>query len=67
MLGATFLRPGVFNIPGTILGTLIISLLNNGFNMISAPTFIRDIILGLVMLVSVTVVTMIRRRTEKNE
>jgi len=67
MLGATFLRPGVFNIPGTILGTLIISLLNNGFNMISAPTFIRDIILGLVMLVSVTVVTMIRRRTEKIE
>ncbi len=67
MLGATFLRPGVFNIPGTILGTLIISLLNNGFNMISAPTFVHDLVLGLVMLVSVTIVTMIRRRTEKIE
>jgi ribose/xylose/arabinose/galactoside ABC-type transport system permease subunit len=67
MLGATFLRPGVFNIPGTILGTLIVSILNNGETMISAPTFSRDLILALVMIVSVSIVTILRRRTEKIE
>jgi ribose transport system permease protein len=65
LLGATFLRPGVFNIPGTILGSLIISILTNGFVMISAPTYARDMILAMVMIISVSVVTLIRRRTEK--
>jgi ribose/xylose/arabinose/galactoside ABC-type transport system permease subunit len=67
MLGATFLRPGVFNIPGTLLGAIIISILNNGFTMVSAPTYTRNLALGLVMLISVTLVTVIRRRTEKIE
>ena len=65
MLGATFLRPGVFNIPGTILGALIVVILSNGFTMISAPAYARDLIMALVMIVAVTAVTVLRKRTEK--
>lgn len=67
LLGATFLKPGVINIPGTILGALIVSILNNGLTMVSAPNFARDITLALVMIISISLVTIIRRRSEKTE
>ena len=67
LLGATFLKPGVINIPGTILGALIVSILNNGFTMVSMPAFGRDIVLALVMIISISLVTIIRRRSEKTE
>jgi ribose/xylose/arabinose/galactoside ABC-type transport system permease subunit len=65
MLGACFLRPGVFNIPGTILGALIVTIFSNGFMMVSAPAWVRDLVLGAVMVAAVSIVTIIRRRSEK--
>lgn len=67
MLGATFLHPGVFNVPGTLLGSLIVIMMINGFTMTSVPAFARDLILGAVMVIAVTLVTYIRKRSEKTE
>lgn len=67
MLGATFLHPGVFNVPGTLLGSLIVIIMINGFTMTSVPAFARDLVLGVVMVIAVTLVTYIRKRSEKTE
>lgn len=65
MLGATFYRVGVFNIPGTILGALLVNILTNGMTMAGAATWQKYIVQGIVMLFAVVTVTVIRARTAK--
>lgn len=61
MLGATFYRIGVYNVPGAIVGAVIISALDNGLTMIGADTVAKLLIKGLVLLLSVFTVTLLRR------
>lgn len=49
VLGGTSLAGGV----GTILGALIIGVINNGMNMLSVPYFYQLIVKGIVILVAV--------------
>ncbi len=49
VLGGTSLAGGV----GTMVGTLIIGVMNNGMNMLSVPYFYQLIVKGLVILVAV--------------
>jgi len=65
MLGALFLKPGVFNIPGTIIGAILVGSIANGLQMMSAPTYMKNFVTGAVMLVAVVVTTLIRKNTEK--
>jgi ribose/xylose/arabinose/galactoside ABC-type transport system permease subunit len=65
MLGATFLRPGVFNIPGTIIGSLLLSIIGNGLLMVSAPSYMQNFVTGAIMFTSVIIITIIRKNTEK--
>ena len=67
MLGATFYRIGMFNVPGTILGALLVNIINNGMTMLGAQTYQKYLVQGVVMLVAVTVVTLIRLRTAKKD
>lgn len=53
MLGATFLKPGVFNIPGTVLGAFLLAVISNGLTMIGASYFVKDFIQGAVLIISV--------------
>jgi len=61
MLGATFYRIGVFNVPGCIVGAIIISSLDNGLTMIGAGTVEKHLVKGIVLLGSVFLVTILRR------
>jgi ribose/xylose/arabinose/galactoside ABC-type transport system permease subunit len=56
MLGATFLRAGIPNIPGTVIGALLLGVISNGLTMIGASFFMKDIIQGIILLISVGII-----------
>lgn len=60
--GASFLG-GKGTMLGTMLGALIIAVLRNGFTLLSAPSSIQNIVLGLVIIVAV-LIDVIRERAE---
>jgi ribose/xylose/arabinose/galactoside ABC-type transport system permease subunit len=53
MLGATFLKPGVYNIPGAVLGGLLLAIIQNGLIMINASYWLKDIVQATILLFSV--------------
>lgn len=53
LLGATFLRPGVINVPGAILGAVLLTVISNGLIMINASFYMKDIVQASILLISV--------------
>lgn len=53
MMGATFLRPGRYNIQGTIVAALLLAIISNGTVSIGAADFVDDLIQGFVILLAV--------------
>jgi ribose/xylose/arabinose/galactoside ABC-type transport system permease subunit len=64
MLGATFLKPGVPNIIGSFVGALMLSIISNGLTMINASYHMKDIIQGLVLLISLAMVALINLKSK---
>ena len=63
-IGASSLRPGKFHIVGTIIGVLLIGVINNGLSVMGVPTYWQYIVQGLLLvaaLFSAGVLTMRRR------
>jgi ribose/xylose/arabinose/galactoside ABC-type transport system permease subunit len=54
LLGGTSLHGGEGRVSGTLLGVLIIGVLNNGMTLLSVKTFYQMIANGLLLLVAVT-------------
>ena len=53
VIGGTSLAGGKGTIVGTVIGALIISVLNNGLQIVSVPQEWQNVILGIVILVAV--------------
>jgi ribose transport system permease protein len=53
VIGGTSLAGGKGSIVGTIIGALIISVINNGLQIMSIPQEWQNVILGVVILVAV--------------
>jgi len=53
-LGMTTIKPGQANILGTVIGVLLMGILNNGLNLIGAPFYAQNIIRGAVLIAAVT-------------
>lgn len=53
LIGMTTIEPGRPNVPGTVVGVLMIGSLTNGLVLMGAPYFIQDIVLGAIILASV--------------
>ena len=53
LIGMTTIEPGRPNVPGTLVGVLLIGVLTNGLVLLGAAYYVQDIALGLVILVSV--------------
>jgi ribose/xylose/arabinose/galactoside ABC-type transport system permease subunit len=53
MLGATFLKPGVFNVPGAVLGGVLLAVIANGLIMVNASFWLKDIVQASILLLSV--------------
>jgi ribose transport system permease protein len=55
LLGMTMFQPGKPNVPGTVVGSLVIGVLGNGLVLLGAPYYVQDITLGLIILGSVAI------------
>lgn len=64
VIGGASLAGGVGRITGTIVGVLIIGVLNNGLNLLGVSPFIQQIIIGLVIAGAVST-DVLRRRKER--
>lgn len=53
LIGMTTIEPGRPNVPGTVVGVLMIGSLTNGLVLMGAPYFVQDIVLGAIILASV--------------
>jgi ribose transport system permease protein len=53
-LGMTTIRPGQANLLGTIVGVLILGILNNGLNLVGAPFYMQNIVRGGMLVLSVS-------------
>jgi ribose transport system permease protein len=54
LLGMTTIEPGKPNALGTLIGALIIGTLTNGLTLLGAAYYIQDILLGVIILASVS-------------
>jgi ribose transport system permease protein len=55
LLGMTTIEPGKANVLGTVIGALIIGMLSNGLTLVGAEYYIQDIILGVIIIASVSI------------
>lgn len=61
-LGATTLRPGTYNIPGTILALFFIAAAVSGLAILGAQPWVTDVVNGVSVVVAVTLSAQFRRR-----
>jgi ribose transport system permease protein len=62
LLGMTMFTPAKPNIPGTVVGALIIVILSNGLVLLGAQYYIQDIMLGIIIIASVAVSASVLKR-----
>lgn len=53
LIGMTTIEPGRPNVPGTLVGVMMIGCLTNGLVLLGAEYYVQDIVLGAIILVSV--------------
>ena len=53
VVGGTSMSGGSGKIGGTIIGALIIGILNNGLNLLNVNSFWQDVVKGIVILLAV--------------
>lgn len=66
MVGATFFHIGIYNIPGTVLASILVCMIENGMVMLGAPNFAKYLVKGAILLAAVTIVTVIKKRQMKS-
>jgi ribose/xylose/arabinose/galactoside ABC-type transport system permease subunit len=63
VLGGTPLTGGKASIPGTLLGSLLVAVINNGLNLLNVSVFYQNVTLGLLLLGALTLEALAARRT----
>jgi ribose transport system permease protein len=53
ILGGASLSGGIGTVTGTLLGAIIIGVINNGMNLIGISAFFQQIVKGIIILVAV--------------
>lgn len=61
MMGATFLRPGRYNVQGTVVAALLTAIINNGITFCGYPDYIQNIVNGIILLIAVGYIAMTRK------
>ena len=65
VLGGCSLRGGEGTVIGIVIGAAIIQILNNGSSLLGISDFLREAIIGLVILLGVTADEVVKRRIKK--
>lgn len=66
-LGATAIRPGKYNVWGTVIGVFLIAVAINGLTLSGADTWITPVFNGLALVLAVAVSTLLGRRQKRVE
>jgi ribose transport system permease protein len=61
-LGMTLLASGAANLPGTMIGVLIIGVMSNGLNLVGANTYVQQVLTGVIIIAAVAL-SALRKRT----
>lgn len=56
-IGGTAMTGGVGNVLGTLIGALILGVLNNLFNLLNISAYIQEVVRGVIILVAVLATT----------
>jgi len=62
VLGGTPLTGGRASVPGTLLGSLLVAIINNGLNLLNVSVFYQNVTLGLLLLGALTLEALAARR-----
>lgn len=63
-LGATAIRPGRFNVVGTLIGVLFVAVSVSGLTLAGSQSWVDDVFNGVALVIAVFVSTYLRRRRE---
>lgn len=63
-LGATTIRPGRFNVPGTIVGVFFIAVSVNGLTLAGAASWVDPVFTGSALVIAVSISTLLARRRQ---
>jgi ribose transport system permease protein len=63
-LGATTIRPGRYNVWGTVIGIFLIAVAINGFTFLGAQSWVSPVFNGAALVFAVAVSTLMGRRRE---
>ena len=55
ILGGASLSGGVGTVPGALLGSLIIGVINNGLNLLNVSSYYQDIVKGIIIILAVVI------------
>lgn len=61
MMGATFLRPGRYNVQGTVVAAILTAIISNGITFCRYPDYIQNIVNGIILLIAVGYIAMTRK------
>ncbi len=60
-LGATTIRPGYFNIWGTVIGVLLLAVGSNGLILLGAQTWVTNVFNGVALMIAVSASVLVGR------
>ena len=55
ILGGASLSGGIGTVPGALLGSLIIGVINNGLNLLNVSSYYQDIVKGIIIILAVVI------------
>ncbi|GHF23705.1 ABC transporter permease [Pseudolysinimonas yzui] len=61
-LGMTLLRSGQANLPGTLVGVLIIGVMSNGLNIVGVNSYVQQLLIGIIIIAAVALSALRTRR-----
>jgi D-xylose transport system permease protein len=65
VIGGTSLSGGIGSVPGAVLGALVMQSLVSGMVLIGVDAPLRNIVVGIVLVIAVAIDTSFRRRAER--
>lgn len=60
-MGGIFLRGGLPNIWGTVIASVLMAMLANGFIMLGFPQYVKEIVQGSVLIIAVAITTITKK------
>ncbi len=60
MLSATFLQIGKYNVPGCVLASILMIVIQNGVVSAGYPIYVKDIVQGILLTISVAIIAIIK-------